>query len=88
MHSIGINSFDLFYLVVHNNEKLLGVSYLKDDNGAVSQADNEYPDWLWQLNKHKQTIMEEFDPHSQTYRKRLRKRQRREENERRKMKRF
>lgn len=72
---------------MQNDEKLFGISYLKDGNDGVLQPDEEYPDWLWKLNKYKQTI-DEFDPHSQTYRRLLRKTQRREENERRKMKRF
>ena len=63
------------------------VSYLKDDNDGKVGSDDQYPEWLWSLKGTKQTL-DELDQHSRTYRRISRKMQRRDENERRKMKRF
>ena len=78
----------LFYwILVVFDKDLPKVSYLKDGNDGEIGTDEQYPEWLWNLKGNKQTL-DELDQHSRTYSRILRKRQRRDENERRKMKRF
>ncbi|EDO45759.1 predicted protein [Nematostella vectensis] len=58
-----------------------GVNYLKDESDPPLLPDSEYPDWLWDL----------LDPpkeDSVTYRRRMSKRMRRQENEIRRQKKF
>ena len=60
---------------------------MKDGNEGQLGPDEQYPEWLWTLKGTKQDL-NELDQHGRTYSRILRKRQRRDENERRKMKRF
>ena len=76
----------IIVLVTHASE-LPSVSYLKEGNDGQLSVDENYPEWLWSLKGTKQNL-NELDPHGRTFNRILRKKQRRDENERRKMKRF
>ena len=73
---------------VINDTEQRNVSYLKE-SGTDEQldVDEKYPEWLWHLKGTKQNL-NELDPHGSAYNRLLRKKQRRDENMRRKMKRF
>ena len=72
---------------VINAAEQQNVSYLKDGNDGQLDVDEKYPEWLWNLKGSKQNL-NELDPHGRTYNRILRKKLRRDENMRRKMKRF
>ena len=77
----------MHFIIVIYNKEVPRVSYMKDGMDGEIGPDENYPEWLWTLKYTKQNITE-LDPLGRTYSRILRKQQRRDENERRKMKRF
>ncbi|KAH8314370.1 large ribosomal subunit protein mL54 [Drosophila kikkawai] len=65
-----------------------GSNYLKTGEDVKIKPDSEYPDWLWTLNTERIIPLEELDPNTKQYWRRLRKMALRRNNQLSKLKKF
>ncbi|KAH8271572.1 hypothetical protein KR018_008744 [Drosophila ironensis] len=65
-----------------------GSNYLKTGEDVKIKPDAEYPDWLWSLNTERIIPLEELDPNTKQYWRRLRKLALRRNNQLSKLKKF
>ncbi|EDW09552.1 39S ribosomal protein L54, mitochondrial [Drosophila mojavensis] len=65
-----------------------GSNYMKTGEDIKLKPDSEYPDWLWTLNTERIIPLEELDPNTKQYWRRLRKMALRRNNQLSKLKKF
>ncbi|XP_017837490.1 39S ribosomal protein L54, mitochondrial [Drosophila busckii] len=65
-----------------------GSNYLKTGEDVKIKPDSEYPDWLWTLNTERIIPLDELDPNTKQYWRRLRKMALRRNNQLSKLKKF